>query len=474
MPTEPNTGHRPSGSLNLFLLSLFDGLAVSVVGFATVVYLHDGLFPQRYIILFLLLFGGMAFFYDLFGIYQTPRSFTQSILSLVKAWIFTFGFLLALGFVTKETEAYSRLAVGILFTGGLAAQILVHILFRVSREWLKTAEKTAPALIIGTGELANQIHNRVHDNPWIMESVVGAVTTPRPCADDGTEEPANENPIGPKVLGTIDDTIDLVRKHGIRTIYLAVPLDASPAIEPLYFRLLDENVNVHWVPNIFSLPLINHSIRELNGLPVITLSETPLVGLNRVMKEIEDKVLASILLVLASPIMILTAIAIKLDSPGPVFFRQPRTGWDGKVFHIWKFRSMRTDQPKDDKVEQATRNDPRVTRVGRFIRRTSIDELPQLFNVLAGDMSLVGPRPHAVQHNEEYAGKISAYLARHRIKPGITGLAQVKGYRGETRDLELMAKRVHFDIEYINNWSIGLDLAILARTVIALFRHEAY
>jgi putative colanic acid biosynthesis UDP-glucose lipid carrier transferase len=306
-------------------------------------------------------------------------------------------------------------------------------------------------------------------NPWINESIVGAVT--------GTQQDAEENPIanGLSVLGSMDDVLPLLDKHQVEIVYIAVPLESSPEIEKLYFHLLDRNIDIHWVPNIFSLPLINHSMRDLNGLPILTLSETPLTGTSLVMKELEDKVLSALILLLASPLMIATAIAIRLESPGPIFFRQPRNGWDGAVFRIWKFRSMRADLPSDPhELKQATRDDPRVTRVGRFIRRTSIDELPQLFNVLTGDMSLVGPRPHAVQHNNEYAAKITAYMARHRIKPGITGLAQVRGYRGETSDISLMIKRVGSDIEYINNWSVWLDLLIIARTALTLFNRNAY
>jgi putative colanic acid biosynthesis UDP-glucose lipid carrier transferase len=172
--------------------------------------------------------------------------------------------------------------------------------------------------------------------------------------------------------------------------------------------------------------------------------------------------------------MLITALAIKWESPGPAFFRQERTGWDGRSFKIWKFRSMRQHSEKDGKIKQATKNDSRITKVGGFIRRTSIDELPQLFNVLAGQMSLVGPRPHALQHNEEYASQIVAYLARHRIKPGMTGLAQIRGYRGETRELEQMEKRVQYDLEYINNWSLWLDFTIMVRTFFSLKSDKAY
>lgn len=469
-PAQAQKVRHSSGNLAYLLLAIADGIAITAITLFVVMSLgnaEEGI-PQPYLILLLILLGAMSFFYERFHVYRSDVSFTRHLVRLAKAWVFAFGFLLLLGFVTKETETYSRLMLGIIFGGGLAAQGLIHLLFRIIQGVKKRHENTCKAMIIGTGNLSNQIFYRIHDNPWINQSIVGAVYL------QGTTEKDHSTDERLPVLGSIDDTIDLIEKYNVRTVYLTIPLDASSAIEPLYFRLLDHNIDVHWVPNIYSLPLINHSIGELNGLPIITLSETPLTGINRVMKELEDYVLASIILVLVSPIMLITAIAIKVTSPGPVFFRQPRTGWDGQIFRIWKFRSMRVHQPENNEVKQATRDDPRVTPVGRFIRRTSIDELPQLFNVLSGDMSLVGPRPHAIQHNEEYATKIIAYLARHRIKPGITGLAQVKGFRGETHDTELMAKRVEYDIEYINNWSVGLDLAILARTAFVLTGSNAY
>ncbi len=267
--------------------------------------------------------------------------------------------------------------------------------------------------------------------------------------------------------------MELIDQHQVRTVYFAIPLNASDVIESLYFRLLDKHVAVHWVPDIFSLPLVNHTVTEIAGVPVLTLSETPLIGSRRLLKTLEDFCLAVVLVVLLAPVLLAIAVAVKLDSPGPVFFRQARLGWGGRRFRIWKFRSMYVH---DDHgvVVQARKGDPRVTRVGAFLRRTSLDELPQIFNVLCGEMSLVGPRPHAVQHDMEYAQQIAHYFARHNIKPGITGLAQVRGYRGETRDIGQMMLRVQSDIEYINNWSLWSDLSILLRTAGALTGKNAY
>jgi putative colanic acid biosysnthesis UDP-glucose lipid carrier transferase len=212
----------------------------------------------------------------------------------------------------------------------------------------------------------------------------------------------------------------------------------------------------------------------LGGVPLIALSETPLLGMHKWLKVAEDKILAALAVVILSPVMLLVAVLIKLDSPGPILFRQRRHGWDGEVIKVWKFRTMYVSNCQEDQMRQTTRNDPRITRLGHLLRRTSLDELPQLFNVLQGEMSLVGPRPHAIEHNEYYSSKIDWYMTRHRIKPGMTGLAQVEGFRGETQTVEKMARRVELDLKYINNWSVWLDLWILMRTFFTLFGKNAY
>jgi len=409
----------------------------------------------------------MAVVYDRFGIYRLYGGMTKKLMTLGKAWSIAFSLLFLLAFLTKSTDLFSRVIVTLLYVLGYLIQVAGHVGFRYLQSLSLARQEQVNALVVGTGELANHIFDRINNNPWLSENVVGAVQ----LSDESASE-ADINHI--PVLGLLENINQLISEYQIRTVYIAVPLDASPIIKDIYHDLLDANVDIHWAPNIFALKLINHSVKELSGIPILTLSETPLIGTHLLSKSIEDRVIALLAIVLLSPILLVTAIAIKLESPGSVFFRQARTGWDGREFRIWKFRSMRFDQPEGDKVVQATRDDPRITRVGRIIRRTSIDELPQLLNVLTGQMSLVGPRPHAVQHNVEYSARIIDYLARHRIKPGITGLAQIRGYRGETRELSQMEKRVQSDLEYINNWSISLDISIMVRTLFALFGKNAY
>jgi putative colanic acid biosynthesis UDP-glucose lipid carrier transferase len=417
------------------------------------------------------LLGSMSVIYDRMNIYRHHGTMTKKAFKLLKAWSSAFAFLLLLAFATKHSETYSRTVIGLLFLFGYFAQVFLHFGFRLLQRQMVSHEANTKALVIGNGALARHLHQRINNNPWMPEEIIGSVLT-IDCKE--TKEPSSESQTDLPTLGKLEEIRSIIKRYEIQTIYIAVSLDSSPLIQKIYFDLLDENVNIHWAPNIFALNLINHSVKELAGIPILTLSETPLIGTHLLVKSIEDRVLSLLMLLLVSPVMLVTAIMIKTESPGPVFFRQERTGWDGKNFRIWKFRSMKLHTEEEGVVKQATREDPRITRIGKFIRRTSIDELPQLFNVMAGQMSLVGPRPHALQHNIEYSKQIEAYLARHRIKPGITGLAQIRGFRGETKELEQMEQRVKYDLEYINNWSLWLDLSILARTPFSLKSDNAY
>jgi putative colanic acid biosynthesis UDP-glucose lipid carrier transferase len=446
-----------------------DGLAVLGLAYWLIDF-HIGMLTPEYTIMLLMMMGAMAVVYDHYALYRTNASFTIKAFRLFKAWTATFAFLFIMAFLTKQSDEYSRLLVGQLYFAGLVVQLLLHLLVRMlQKTWLKHAHQTENVIIIGTGRLANFLYQKITTNPWLSETVVGCV---RIKADDqvSATESGNQSPM----LGELPDLIELIDRHNVRTVYFVTPLDTAEVLEELYFTLLDKHVAVHWVPDIFSLRLVNHSVREIAGIPVLTLSETPLTGTRLALKTLEDFILATLILILITPVLLLVALAIKLDSPGPVFFRQQRMGWNGKIFSIWKFRSMHVHQPESDVIQQAQKNDPRITRVGAFIRRTSLDELPQVFNVLTGEMSLVGPRPHAIQHDEEYSRRITDYFARHNIKPGITGLAQVRGFRGETKDIEQMIQRVESDIEYINNWSLWLDLSILIRTTAAFTGKYAY
>lgn len=272
--------------------------------------------------------------------------------------------------------------------------------------------------------------------------------------------------------GSLSTLIAQARAGEIDRIYIALSMKDEQIIKDLVSKLTDTTCSVLLIPDVFTFNILQSRTEEINGVPVVPLFDTPLSGINMLFKRLEDIVVSSIILVLISPVLIGIAFAVKFSSPGPIIFRQIRYGMDGKPIKVWKFRSM-TVMENDDKVIQATKNDVRVTKVGRFLRSTSLDELPQFFNVLFGQMSVVGPRPHAVSHNEQYRSLIQGYMLRHKVKPGITGLAQINGWRGETDTLEKMEKRIEYDLLYIRGWSIWLDLKIIFLTIFKGFINKS-
>lgn len=270
-----------------------------------------------------------------------------------------------------------------------------------------------------------------------------------------------------KLLGGLDDIAGYIRAHGVKEVYISLPL-SHPRIADLLGRIQETTASIFFVPNLLGIGIIQGRLHDMNGLPVVGICETPFTGINELAKRASDVVLASIILTLVSPLMLAIAIGVKLSSPGPIIFRQKRNGLYGDEIAVYKFRSM-TTQDNGARIVQATKNDARITRFGAFLRKTSLDELPQFINVLQGRMSIVGPRPHAVAHNEQYRQIIKAYMVRHKVRPGITGWAQVNGLRGETDTLEKMRSRVEFDLEYLRNWSLLLDLKIILRTIGLVF-----
>jgi putative colanic acid biosysnthesis UDP-glucose lipid carrier transferase len=458
-------------SLSCTVQELIDGAAIIGITLALVQYHYEkiGGLTTPYMVMMFALLGVLAIAYDKFAIYRRNAPFVEKAIDLLKAWSLTFIVLVVLAFLTKHSEMYSRYLIGQLFVIGYLTQLMLHIVFgMIHHKIFLNSPQAEKVLIVGLGQLADCLKHKISDNPWIDEQVVGLV---RLTGDDTLSSVATSDL---KILGNVENLPALIDQYEISKVYIVTQLKDSKALENAYKNILDKHISIHWVPDIFSLRLLNHSVKEISGIPVITLSETPMVGTRLLLKSIEDKVLASIILLAISPILLLVAIAIKLDSPGPVFFRQNRSGWNGAAFKIWKFRSMYVHQEEANNLKQAEKNDSRITGVGAFIRRTSLDELPQIFNVLAGNMSLVGPRPHALQHDDEYSQRIFDYYARHHIKPGITGLAQVRGHRGETKDINQMIQRIESDIEYINNWSIFLDFSIIFRTAFVLAGNRAY
>jgi putative colanic acid biosynthesis UDP-glucose lipid carrier transferase len=334
------------------------------------------------------------------------------------------------------------------------------------RRMASQPENRRTAVVVGAGALGVKVARAFQARGDTGLSFLGYF-------DDRADERVDGNAVLQR-LGNLRQVAPYIREHGVHEVYITLPLGSQPRIVELLEQVQGTTASVFFVPDVFGISIIQGRLQDMNGVPVVGLCETPFTGTNRLVKRLSDIVLASLILVLIAPLLLAIAIAIKLTSPGPVIFKQRRNGLDGEEIVVYKFRSMRT-QDDGDVVQQATKDDPRITPLGRFLRRSSLDELPQFINVLQGRMSIVGPRPHAVAHNEQYRQLIKAYMVRHKVKPGITGWAQIHGHRGETDTIEKMQARVEYDLEYLRNWSLGLDLQIIARTIkVVFFDRNAY
>lgn len=309
-------------------------------------------------------------------------------------------------------------------------------------------------LIIGYGSVGKEIHQRAQLHHWAgyeVSAIHGANGANEPTANIAS-------------IPHLEDIPAAVKKHNIQEIWLALPLSEFNTLQKIRSLLSNVLVDIRWIPDTSALGILSHKTIQLFGMPVIDLNRPATDGIPGLAKELFDKVFSLCVLLCLWPLFLTLAIIIKITSPGPVFFQQTRLGMNGKLIKVYKFRSMKNHIQNKSYLEQATRHDSRITPIGKFIRRTSLDELPQFFNVLKGEMSVVGPRPHALQHNELFKDKVSLYMQRHRVKPGITGWAQIHGLRGETDTQEKMARRVEFDIHYIQHWSLWMDVKIILWT----------
>jgi putative colanic acid biosysnthesis UDP-glucose lipid carrier transferase len=322
------------------------------------------------------------------------------------------------------------------------------------------------AVIAGANELGLRLAERLRADPLLGVRVAGYFDDR--LAGRSGNVPADQN------LGTIEALADYARAQRVDIIYIALPMASQPRILRLLEALRDTTASIYFVPDIFVSDLIQARVDSIGGLPVVAVCETPFYGVNGIVKRASDFFLSVFILLCISPLMLAIAIGVKMSSPGPVLFKQRRYGVDGRQIVVYKFRSMSVAED-GAVVTQAKRNDARVTKFGAFLRASSLDELPQFINVLQGRMSVVGPRPHAIAHNELYRKLIRGYMIRHKVKPGITGLAQVNGWRGETDTVEKMKMRVEYDLEYLRNWSLVLDLQIVLKTVVVVLkRSNAY
>lgn len=378
-------------------------------------------------------------------------------MNIVGRWGVMLAVLLGIGYITKYSEEFSRRAVVLWAVVTPAVLIVLDLaLYECMRRLIYHSTNVRRAVIAGCNDVSIALAERIAGNTEMCLSVAGFF-------DDRSAERLSV-PCSTKLLGRLQDLVDYVEKNGVQVIFIALPVRHVRRVVEMLDRVRDTTASIYYVPDLSVYDLIQARTGEVLGVPVVAMCETPMYGYRGVAKRILDIGFASAILLLAFPIMLMVATAVKLSSRGAVIFKQRRLGLDGEEILVYKFRTMSVTEDGES-VAQAQRDDPRVTRLGRFLRRYSLDELPQFINVLQGRMSLVGPRPHALAHNEMYRKLIKGYMIRHKVRPGITGLAQVHGYRGETRTVEQMEQRVKYDIEYMRTWSLELDLRILLLTL---------
>ena len=372
-------------------------------------------------------------------------------------WLVLLFVLLAIGYATKSSTVYSRrvLLTWAVVTPGILilANIVMH---EALRRVLSDPANARRSIFVGYNEISLALARRLMANSSAGLAVSGFF-------DDRAPARLGSAP-GMQLCGGLKDIVRHVKTHAIDVIFVALPVSHLERVKLLLEELRDTTVSIYYIPTVFAFDSIQGGTSELLGVPLIALCETPFHGYRGVSKRLTDMIVATVTLIVASPLMFLTAILVKATSRGPIIFKQRRYGLDGREIIIYKFRTMTVTEDAGP-IRQATRDDARVTSIGRLLRRTSLDELPQLVNVLQGRMSLVGPRPHCVAHNELYRKLIKGYMVRHKVPPGITGLAQVHGLRGETTSVEQMEARVQYDLEYLRNWSVLLDFKILLKTL---------
>lgn len=371
------------------------------------------------------------------------------------------GILLLTGFIFKVTAIFSREWTFYWLSLAIVIYILtIYLYFMADELGLRKRKNRNRVLLVGSGNVARHLAARSPD--WLGHEIAGYLDN----GNAGIKQPV----AGLEYLGNCSDLNKVLDSHSITEVWITLQPGASEQIDAIIDGSQLLPVTVRYFPNINIENFLNYSASLVEGLPAVTLNDTPLKGSNRIIKLAEDYLFTLVILAITWPIFVCIAIVIKLTSPGPILYKQKRHGWDGRIIKVYKFRTMYVDAGTD--MKQATRDDRRVTRVGKYLRMTSLDELPQFINVLQGRMSVVGPRPHAVQHNEEYHPLIDNYLLRHKVKPGITGWAQVNGCRGETQTIDKMTRRIEHDLYYIRHWSVWLDMKIILLTVLKGFVHK--
>jgi len=384
---------------------------------------------------------------------------TTVIVKLGMVWMIVAILAASLIYFAHAADSYSRLWVGytlvISFTIAVSVRVLVQLLLKYAR---RLGKAKRPVFLVGPSTQIIHVGRGMRDAPFEGYCIAGV-------------ERLHEKP---DAL-FYERLVRRVIESGAREVWICVPLEMGGLVRSIFYELRYHTAEVRFIPDFEGMQLLNHRMSEVAGHLAVDLSVSPLDGVTRIVKRMEDLILGSIISVLILPVCFVIAISIKITSPGPVLFKQYRTGANGKLFKVYKFRTMYVHQEPEGWLTQASPGDERITPLGAFLRRSSFDELPQFYNVLQGRMSIVGPRPHALAHNEYYKDIVESYMKRHKVKPGITGWAQVNGHRGETNTIEKMEKRVAHDLWYIDSWSLGLDLRIIFLTVVkGFFNKNAY
>lgn len=471
-----------------FFKHLLDPFIIWSMLILTAWFYHED-FTSYYLVLVIITFFVSTYIYERILIYRNWRKgrLLAYVRDTVMGWLVIVAILVFLGYATKF---HSQFSPQVLLTWFIVTPLMLiasHLTVRSIVAGLYNKGKLRSAIVIGANENSLSFIRHIAELPFLLINYQGffdersssRIAGNFSSQSEETDSPSSTatvtrpNDFGSR-LGGLDDVVSYIQKHNIEMVFISLPMSSQPRIQKLMDELPDTTSSIYFLPDIYIFDLMQARFEYIGDVPVVAMNESPFIGIDGVVKSVSDFVLAALIIVLLSPLMVCIALAVKITSPGPVIFKQRRYGLNGEEIIVYKFRSM-TVTEDGATIQQAKQNDQRLTKIGGFLRRTSLDELPQFFNVLEGKMSIVGPRPHAVAHNELYRKLIKGYMLRHMAKPGITGWAQVNGWRGETDVLEKMKARIEHDLYYLKNWSIWLDLWIIFKTISVVFKkNNAY
>lgn len=416
-------------------------------------------FDKNYLILLLAHIAGTSYIAEALQLYRPWRinQFRHMLWQVGVLLAICFAGMISLLFLLKVSEIFSRVIIVAWYVGSAVFMLSWRLVLRSIRKiQVEHGLNLQRVAIVGLTPRGIQLYEEIKDHPELGFECIGFF--------DDREVARFPPEYRGLLLGNVTESVLSAQFGAISRLYIALPLHADKRIQQIVQQLGDTTLNVYLVPDFLLMSMMHGRLSSVGEIDTISVFESPHYGVQNYLKRTFDIVFSLLALILLTPLMLLIAVAIKLNSRGPVFFVQDRYGLDGKKIGVYKFRTMKVLE-NSGTVVQAIKNDPRVTALGAVLRRTSLDELPQFLNVLLGQMSVVGPRPHAVAHNEQYRSQVSFYMLRHKVKPGITGWAQVNGWRGETDTLEKMEKRVEYDLYYIRNWSLWFDIKIIFKTV---------